>query len=283
MRIATLEHTSPEAQLHAFLAAFADYPLPPQLTQAEFDQMLRRTGCRAELSVGAFEGDELIGFIHNGIRPWQGVLAAYDQGTAVVPAWRRQGITSALFDGLLPILKTAGVGRYVLEVLQKNKPAYELYLKKGFQVTREFDCLAREKAGLPAANAGWVLTTVEDVTALDWDACAALWDDSPSWQNSPDSVRAIAGCFKAVTATMDGQLAGYGIIDRRTGSIPQLAVAPGCRRAGLGQALLAALASRTESDRLSVINVTAGSSGAAFLRSLEFNLTVGQYEMVREL
>ncbi len=283
MHIATLEHTTPEAQLQAFLAAFADYPLPPQLTQAEFDQMLRRTGCRAELSVGAFERDELVGFIHNGIRPWQGVLAAYDQGTAVVPAWRRQGVTTALFDALVPRLTAAGVGRYVLEVLRKNQPAYELYLKKGFQVTREFDCFAREKDGLPVAGGGWALAPVEDVTTLDWNACAALWDDSPSWQNSPDSVCAVAGCFTAVTATVGGQLAGYGIIDRHTGSLPQLAVAKDCRRAGLGRVLLAALAERTESDRLSAINVTTGGSGAAFLQAMEFAFTVGQYEMVREL
>lgn len=283
MRYATLEGVEQERLRLAFLAAFADYQLPPELTSEQFARMLRRTGCRPEVSVGAFDGDELIGFIHNGLRTWQGQLTAYDQGTAVLPSFRKQGVTTALFAALEPILRAAGVRQYLLEVLQSNEPAYSLYLKKGFRVTREFDCCTLAKAELAPDDGRWAVQTVPDVTALDWAACAALWAFSPSWQNSPDSVLATAECHAAATVVVEGALAGYGVIDRASGAVSELAVGPAHRRAGMGRALLLALARETAAEKLGFINVQSKSSGSAFLQALGFTTYVRQYEMMLEL
>ena len=283
MRYATLEGVALEAQHRAFLAAFADYALPTDLTEEQFARMLRRTGCRPELSMGAFEGKELVGFIHNGIRLWQGKWTAYDQGTAVLPAFRQRGVTSALFAALIPVLRAAGVRRYLLEVLQQNEAAHSLYRKNGFRVTREFDCCTLVKGDLAMCTGRWAVQIVEDIHRLDWTACAALWDCSPSWQNSPDSVLATAECHTAATVTVDGALAGYGVVDRASGAVSQLAVGPAHRRAGLGRALLAALGRETTAEKQGAINVQSGSSGAAFLQALGFTTYVRQYEMVLEL
>ena len=40
----------------------------------------------------------------------------------------------------LEILRQNDIHQYLLEVIQTNRGAVELYRKEGFKVTREFDC-----------------------------------------------------------------------------------------------------------------------------------------------
>ncbi|MBO1306134.1 GNAT family N-acetyltransferase [Enterococcus sp. 669A] len=128
-----LENIDIQVIHRAFQEAFSDYAVKLPMLLENFQTMMKRRGFTPDISIGAFtEPDQdLVGFVLNGLRHWQGKLTAYDTGTGVSPAYRKQGITSRLFDEVLDVLKQRGVEQYLLEVLKSNEVAFELYKKKG--------------------------------------------------------------------------------------------------------------------------------------------------------
>ena len=280
----TLEDT-PIPTLHrTFVEAFSDYQVKMDLPLWRLEGTLRRRGYVPDLSVGAFAGDEMVGFVLNGVRQWQGRPTAYDTGTGVVPAHRKQGATTGMFGEALRVLRASGVEAYLLEVIKSNTPAVQLYRKQGFSITRSFTCYTREMASLPLG--GSVDVELEDVQVglMDWDALSAFWDFRPSWQNSVDSLMAVPESMAAVIARAGGELVGYGVVERRTGDVPQIAVAPGHREAGVGRAILEGLAVRSEASRLALVNVEDEPFAThGFLRALGFDHLTDQFEMVLDL
>jgi ribosomal protein S18 acetylase RimI-like enzyme len=278
----------PNEQIHtAFERAFSDYQVPQVLPLWKFEGMLQRRGFVPQVSLGAFYEQSLVGFILNGLRPYQGILTAYDVGTGVVPHMRQQGISGEMFRRALALLQAQSAGRYLLEVLTHNEAALRLYRKQGFETCREFSCyrIAREAlVQAPAASNAARLA----VEALPWSDQAAdytgWWEYAPSWQNSLDSVRASGKALTCFLAVAAGQALGYGILDPRSGDVAQLAVRPAHRRQGTGRRLLQAMGRAAQSETLSVLNVDARAPSAhAFLDALGFENFVGQYEMVLPL
>src|SRR6185369_1729100 len=112
-----------------FAQGFSDYVIRMQPSRDDLREMLTRRGFVPELSAGAFDGEQLVGFTFNGVDGDR----AYDSGTAVIPSHRRQGLARKLmlysFDLLAP-------RTYILEVLQQNTSAIALYESLGFVRTR---------------------------------------------------------------------------------------------------------------------------------------------------
>ncbi len=52
---------------NCFLAAFSDYEGSMQMPREQFEQRMLRDGVQLEMSVGAFDNDEMIGFCINGL------------------------------------------------------------------------------------------------------------------------------------------------------------------------------------------------------------------------
>ncbi|MPN22282.1 hypothetical protein SDC9_169665 [bioreactor metagenome] len=108
-----------------------------------------------------------------------------------------------------------------------------------------------------------------------------FWDFEPSWQNSAASVSSVPEAFINVVVRLNGEVAGYGIIEPETGDIPQLAVNPKFRRTGIGSSLLAELARNTESEKVRVLNIEMSQNAALkFLAVLGFEHYISQYEMI---
>src|SRR5690554_5388605 len=147
----TLENVNIEILHDAFVNAFSDYQIKINLPLWKFNNMLQRRGYSAKLSVGAFQDSELIGFVLNGARNWRGKTTAYDSGTGVIPKYRKQGITTNMFNKVLSMLHNNNIEHYLLEVIQSNKPAVNLYKKQGFTITRTFSCFRIEKAHIKDA------------------------------------------------------------------------------------------------------------------------------------
>lgn len=80
----TLENTAIETLHQAFLKAFSDYQVKMNLPLWKFQQMLVRRGYSADISMGAFDKDDMVGFILNGLRQWNNKLTVYDTGTGVI-------------------------------------------------------------------------------------------------------------------------------------------------------------------------------------------------------
>jgi len=251
-----------EQLFEAFSLGFSDYVVRMQPTVDDLREMLTRRGFVQELSAGAFDGDQLVGFTFNGVDGDR----AYDSGTAVIPSHRRLGLARAMMELSFSLLRPR---TYILEVLQANTAAVALYESLGFAHTRPFQV--------------WSFTTqsptrLPELANPDLDQIRSWCDVAPSWQNDVPSLRRARDPY-VVLGTTDGAAVFF----PRTGDLPLLAVAPHARRQGLGRQLLNAAATRANKP-LRIVNVDGRDGGiAAFLDTCGAGRGVEQFEMARKL
>lgn len=275
-----LDRTSTETLHKTFLDAFSDYQVKMDLPIWKFKQMLQRRGYTPEMSIGAFKNEMLVGFVLNGFRNWNKKSTVYDLGTGVTTDYRRQGITSNMLLNIKEALKQKQVEQYLLEVIKSNTSAVELYKKQGFEIQREFQCFQLDK------NKYNQITThkVEHVDRINLRQLTGFWDFKPSWQNSIDSISAIPEAFLYSIVRFDNTIVGYGIIDKKTGDIPQIAVNRDYRGNGIARSIMTDMIKNTESYKISVLNVDDQSKSTKdFLLELGFEYSVGQYEMLLKI
>ncbi len=128
------------------------------------------------------------------------------------------------------------------------------------------------------------METPDGFSAAEWERLAMLGNFQPSWQNSVDSVQTVPTDFRYAVVRQSGEIVGYGVIDPKTGDVPQLAVRGDHRRQGVATSVLANLIQRTEAPRISLVNVDSESNTMIeFLNALGFERFVDQYEMLLEL
>lgn len=272
--LTSLENT-PLPQLHtAFCEAFGDYSVPIDMPLDRFQSNMKRNGYDPAVSVSAFADGRLVGFIMSGHRIWEGCDTAYDMGTGVIPAFRGQGIAKDMVGQLKTLLADKGLSRYILEVITTNTKALSLYEKSGFRKRRDFSCLRVDKSALNTKPS----YRHDHPSSIDFTLMESFWDESPSWQNSSDSIQAVSDSLRISTVALDGKIVGYGLVNPANGDIPQLAVDKAYRRRGIGSSLIADLASMSSSKQLRLINV-ADEAIQSFLLHLDFEVYVRQYEM----
>lgn len=86
------------------------------------------------------------------------------------------------------------------------------------------------------------------------------------------------------TVKRDGAVVGYGLIDKITGDIPQLAVDKNFRCDGIAESLMDSLIKATESPAIRIVNIDSQSRAMqSFLAKTGFTVFATQYEMIREL
>lgn len=279
----SLENINIEILHKTFIDAFSDYQVKIDLPLWKFQRMLQRRGYVPDISIGAFKDEKLVGFVLNGFRNWNGKPTVYDTGTGVMGEYRRQGLTSNMLVNIRELLKEKGVKQYLLEVIQSNTSAVNLYKKQGFKIIRDFACFQIDKKKYNLAT----MYKVEHADRIDpknWGKLINIWDFEPSWQNSIDSINAVSDTFIYSFVRLDDNIVGYGIIDKKTGDIPQIAVHKHYRHRGIARSLVSDLLENTESSKVSVLNVDDQSESTKdFLYKLGFEYSVGQYEMILDL
>ena len=282
IEIRALTNTPHTALYHAFSEAFKDYEM--QLSLTELARMLQRRGFDPAHSFGAFDHDKLVAFTFNGIGSYQGIQTAYDTGTGTIEEYRGQGLARKIFTYSIPYLKNTGIKRYLLEVLQHNTNAVNLYLKLGFEITREFYYYIQKMDGLI-----FDLTPLNSVYHMQPVDMALLskvdYSDFPaSWQNCQQSILRAGKALKAVATYLHGKINAYCVYESGTGDIASLAVAKAHRRYGLGSHLLKYALQDMESEQVKVINIPMEAEGTVdFLSSLNMTPSGKQFEMVKDL
>ncbi len=279
----TLENTNIEILHEAFLSAFSDYQVKMDLPFWKFQQMLQRRGYVSKISIGAFKNQVLVGFVLNGFRNWNGKLTVYDTGTGVIGEYRKQGITSNMLLNIREALKEKEAAQYLLEVIQTNTSAVQLYKKQGFQIIRNLACFQLDKNKYNPITI-YKVEHLGKIDSTNWKQLIGFWDFKPSWQNSIDSINAAPDTFIYSFVRFNDIIVGYGIIDKKTGDIPQIAVNKNYRRKGIARSIVTDLLKNTESHKVGVLNIDDQSKSTKdFLMILGFEYVVGQYEMVLKL
>ncbi len=270
-------------EIHAaFLDAFSNYEEPFELTEQELRYMLERRGYDQELSYGAFYEKKLVGFVLNATGNWYGRSTAYDTGTGIVKEFQGQGIARKLFDLTIKELKEKKIKQYLLEVIKTNSKAIQLYQSMGFQIHKIYDYYVFPKSKLtdnPSKKIKDIIFEEIDVFDREYvEKCCSIY---PSWQNSNDAVDRKFDHFTILKATKQEELIGYGVIERHTGDIPQLAIHPKYRKQGIGRVLIQELAHFTMSNQMKMINIQSDYIPYKdFFSNLEISPGKGQYEMI---
>ena len=279
MHFTHLQTTPTSTLLHIFNTAFADYYLPFHLTEAQLLAKMRADKNSPALSVGAFDGDRLVGFILHGVDTVNGQRTVYNGGTGVIPEYRGQGSTARMYAHAIPLLKDQGVDRVILEVISQNAPAIKSYERSGFKALREVACFKGE-VQLQRYNDR---VEVQELDTLNWQALLPFADVLPTWQNATHVLDAAQADLKALGAFLHGQLVGYLIAHPTNQRLHQIAVHPEHRRQGTGQALLHAWAQKF-GHTLSIINVDKRAQHVTgFLTSVGLEVFIEQVEMELEL
>lgn len=273
-------------QLHAtFQEAFADYAVDmSSLTEEKLLLRFTKNGVEWDASVGAFNGDKMVGFTIVGIDDWREGLAAFDAATGIVRDHRGQGLARQMLERALPGLRERGVDRFVLEVMADNEPAIRAYEKAGFAIRRRLGCFGldlvefrgREKAPCP-----------EPIRAVDRNELRVLepWLDwHPSWENSFGALARIPDELIALGVFSGDECVGGIAYSPSMNWIMTVVVRPSHRRNGLASALVRCLVERLPSDLelIKLLNVDSVDSGMhGFLDALGFHHLVDQFEMDR--
>lgn len=273
MEIKSLEKTDFDTLFRAFGRAFADYEV--QLNAEQLRAMLTRRGFDPTLSFAAFDGAQIAAFTLNGIGNFNGVPTAYDTGTGTLKEYRGTGLATEIFRHSMPHLRRAGVGQYLLEVLQHNTGAVSVYRNLGFETVREFNYFCRSNTEI--ADRG-------DTPRLPHSVRRTDWDFTPSWQNSFESIGRAAGDFVSLGVFTEEELVGYCVFEPASGDIAQIAVKRQYRRKGIAGLLLREMLRLNRNDSLKIINtdVSCGSI-TGFLQAKNIVPQGKQFEMIRKI
>lgn len=267
----------------AFIEAYSDYVVSFALTETQFRNHIILNAVDLQRTVGCIESDKLIGFSLNGFGHWDGRSTAYDAGTGVLPAFRRQGISEAMFDLMLPAFKENGVEQFLLEVVTTNTGAVKLYKKLDFRAVRELallQCDGGIKASEPPHG-----VEIRDIGEPDWDLLTSFWDGNPSWQNSVDAIRRTNKLKRIMGAFFDNVCVGYVVFSSKFGRVAQFAVDKAHRGRGIGTALVRAMQAETaDGFSMQVINIDKSLTDAMnFFKNRGFYERLGQHEMIKVL
>ena len=276
-----LNSTDFEQLYNCFLAAFSDYVVSMAVSREQFRQRLVRDGVDLDMSVAAFDKDEMIAFSLNASGKWQGLFTAYDSGTGVVPSHRGAGHGKNLFGYMFQVLLGHGISQCLLEVISTNTPAVGLYKKLGFEQTRRLVVLISDTK--PTIDEQPLDFELRSLKTFDWNLLSSFWDGYPSWQNSIDAVTRGEEYCRALGAYDGERCIGYGIVFEPAGNLMQLAVDRPHRRKGVGSAILSALQSELNVP-LKAINIDERLDGTLrFYAKQGFKMVLDQLEMIKTL
>ncbi len=281
MQIKTLENTSLADLTAAFNEAFSDYIIPFQWTEEIAARKFKGDNIDLSLSPGFFVDGKLCGFIFHCIGKREGKPIVWNGGTGVVPTQRGKGLTTQLYNYIIPMLRNKGFDRTVLEVIEGNDPAIHVYKKNGFEQTRKLDCY---KGELTDENGPDDLD-FKMIDQIDWSVLETCRSWEPTFQNSNQKINILRDSMRVIGAFEKDKLLGYIIFDENSkdGNIFQFAVKESQRKRGIGKSLFAKAADG-KSVPLKIINVDAGdqSSHDFFIKN-GFQKTVSQFEMLKIL
>ncbi len=253
------------------------------LGQKAFERrMLNKLSIEWPLSVGAFSGDKMVGFIVHTSNNYQNECYAYNGGTGVIPEYRGLNLTEHMYGRAIRQMQEYGIQKCVLEVIDTNSNAIKAYQKVGFRKKRMLRCYKLVRSIVAATNH----TERYSVETLDTRGLEALPNLTiPSFMDTWAQLTRNSAHEKMLRIyDQDDTLKGYAIFQPDNGRIARLWVHEKYRRIGIGRSLLSTIASKCPNKSLTVINVDENDQAAhQFLIACGFENQINQWEMILEI
>lgn len=277
--MSTLKDVPIDKILAVFNLAFSDYIISIQFTETQLKNKIRTEDIVLELSAGAFDDGNLVGFILHGARVKDGRKILYNAGTGVIPSFRGCKLTQKLYKYTLPELKLLGYSTIQLEVITENSRAIKTYTNIGFKINRTFNCY-KGKLQVTSSDFSFRISEVDGFKLI---STLNFCDWEPAWQNDIYSIEN-ADPRPVTLAVYDKlKLVGYLIFNRDTNRIVQFAVDPRYRRKGISKQLFS-FVSKHYDNEVSVINIDDSDKATnAFLANVGLEHFIMQYEMTIEI
>lgn len=278
LHFARLIDTPLEAIVACFNDAFKGYFIPINLSQDQLALKIQTENIDLRQSVGAFDGDKLVGFILHGHRLGDQQEHLYNAGTGVIASHRGQGLTTSMYAFLLEQNTPTPPTRYQLEVISENQPAIKVYQRIGYVKKRTLDCY-KGTIVLASPPQAWDIKIAQDI---DWRTAQTFWDIEPSWQNAIPTLDLLGDKVTYYTAYDGDRLVAYLAAHTQAPRIYHIAVDPRYRRQGLATHLLASYQHHHGSSA-SITNVDSSCAAThAFLTQAGLEIFLQQDEMVMQ-
>jgi len=271
MLLRALQEVDFPSLFDSFNQAFSNASTQLNLTENEFKhRIFKKLHIDWDISAGAFDGDNMLGFIIHSSNVFQGIPTAYNGGTGVVPGFRNQKTAEDLYAFLIPKIQSKFLARILLEVIENNEHAIKLYEKVRFNFKRRL--LFYKQIEKYSANQ---IHTVEEGKIQDVDF--RFMDFESSFLDSEEHLT--LGYEKVLLVKKNGELAGYLVFQPHLGRISQLSVSRIYRHEHIGGSLILE-AQKYTSKALTIMNIPEDEVDFdAFLKHCSFDNQINQFEM----
>lgn len=276
MSIKPLSEENAGSLTPVFNEAFSDYLVKVRATPESLAVKMKQESIDPAWSAGAYQEGRLVGFILHGCRSTPSGKWLYNAGTGVIPSARGQNLTEQMYEYILPLAQQAGISRFVLEVIDENTRALNIYKKIGFNIERTLCCFSGAKPPQPASESLFLLKPLSSLPEVP-----QAWKDSePSWPAATASLKQVEESLLMAGAYDGERLVGYIAVLASMGRLLQLAVDPAYRRSKIASALITHCFEAKSYESMLALNVDEQDKGAcAFFESIGWKPAVRQYEM----
>lgn len=198
-----------EQALTAWNTGFEGYFVNVTMTIDAFLARMAQESLSPALSVVAFADERPVGIVLSGVRLMSGSKVAWNGGTAVSPAYRKQGVGKLLMEAAVAVYRDEGAALATLEAIQANEPAIELYKRIGYAVVNRVAVLQHKGSWKVGKYDGMPYTAVtvrpQEAARLDF------YEWLTPWQTQWPSIR---DGEALIVRDSDGQPAAYCLLKR---------------------------------------------------------------------
>ena len=276
MVVKALLQTPFEEITECFNEAFSDYFLPFHAEAHYLKRRWQASGVDYSLSFGAFARNRLVGILITASGEWLDEKTAYIAATGVVPNFRNQGIARRLFETALPVYRSNGMRQSILEVMEENLRAIDIYQKTGYRINRKL--LSFQGSPVLDREISWTHFEIKQANQANWEKYKSFIEYRPTWDYC--RIGSFDEAYKIRELYDRGVLKGYLIVQPANGLVMQFGVEKELGWFERSLALFDALQGELGIGEIKVNNIDESASNTLRLvRKLRLHNFLNQFEM----